>query len=72
MIKFRIGFLGTQGDIAVLIEHPELDFSAPVIWFRKWEDFVSFRDMVEEFYIRAEKLERTKVPDVFTEAFEGE
>jgi hypothetical protein len=72
MIKFRIGFLGTEGDIAILIEHPEFDFSAPVLWFGKWEDFESFRDMVEEFYIRAAKFAKSDIPDAFLLAFNGE
>lgn len=73
MVKFRIGYLGEKDNIVVLIERPEFGFAFPVIWFVSWEDFVAFRDMMEEFYQRAGNLPHqaeSQVPDVFLHAFD--
>ena len=73
MVKFVIGYKGEKEDIVILIESPEFGFATPVIWFGSREDFVGFRDMIEEFYLRAGRLphqERTRVPDIFLDAFD--
>jgi hypothetical protein len=64
MVRFRIGYL-SQGNIAIMVEHPEFGFIAPVIWFGNWESFKQFRDMVNHFYLASE----IPIPTPFLKAF---